>query len=144
LAAFTAGATALNRRAMAIIYLQFISSWRIYKIKIGRCLFVGKKVFEIPSDKIADYCRRWKITELALFGSALRDDFNPESDIDVLVTFDREAHWTLFDMVDMQEELKEIFGRDVDLVSRRGIESSQNYLRRKEILSSAKVIHVSR
>ena len=103
-----------------------------------------KKVLEIPSDKIADYCRRWKITELALFGSALRDDFNPESDIDVLVTFDRDAHWTLFDMVDMEEELKDIFGRDVDLVSRRGIESNQNYLRRKEILSSTKVIHVSR
>ena len=105
---------------------------------------MGKKVLEIPSDKIADYCRRWKITELALFGSALRDDFNPESDIDLLVTFDRDAHWTLFDMVDMQEELKDIFGRDVDLVSRRGIESSQNYLRRMDILSSTKVIHVSR
>jgi predicted nucleotidyltransferase len=105
---------------------------------------VSRNVFEIPSDKIADYCRRWKIIELALFGSALREDFNPKSDIDVLVTFDKDAHWTLFDMVDMQEELKDIFGRDVDLVSRRGIESSQNYLRRKEILSSAKVIHVSR
>ncbi|MBS3917711.1 MAG: nucleotidyltransferase domain-containing protein [Deltaproteobacteria bacterium] len=105
---------------------------------------MGKKAFEIPSDKIADYCLRWKITELALFGSALRDDFDPESDIDVLVTFDIDAHWTLFDMVDMQEELKDVFGRDVDLISRRGVESSSNYLRRKEILSSAKVIHVSR
>jgi uncharacterized protein len=105
---------------------------------------MGKRAFEVPSDKIADYCRRWKISEFALFGSALRDDFNQKSDIDVLVTFERDAHWTLFDMVDMQEELRDIFGRDVDLVSRRGIESSQNYLRRKEILSSAKVIHVSR
>jgi hypothetical protein len=105
---------------------------------------MGKRAFDIPSDKIADYCRRWKITEFALFGSALRDDFHRKSDIDVLVTFERDAHWALFDMVDMQEELKDIFGRDVDLVSRRGIESSQNYLRRKEILSSAKVIHVSR
>lgn len=105
---------------------------------------MSRNVFEIPSDKIADYCRRWKIIELALFGSALREDFNPKSDIDVLVTFDKDTHWTLFDMVDMQEELKDIFGRDVDLVSRRGIESSQNYLRRKEILSSAKAIHVSR
>lgn len=105
---------------------------------------MGKRGFDIPSDKIADYCRRWKITEFALFGSALSDDFDRTSDIDVLVTFERDAHWTLFDMVDMQEELKDIFGRDVDLVSRRGIESSQNYLRRKEILSSAKVIHVSR
>ncbi len=98
---------------------------------------------EIPKDKIADYCRRWKITEFALFGSALKDDFSPESDIDVLVTFDKDANWTLFDMVDMREELRNIFGRDVDLVSRRGIESSQNYLRRKAILSSAKVIYVS-
>lgn len=98
---------------------------------------------EIPKDKIADYCRRWKITEFALFGSALKDDFSPESDIDVLVTFDKDANWTLFDMVDMREELRDIFGRDVDLVSRRGIESSQNYLRRKAILSSAKVIYVS-
>ncbi|MDI6761624.1 MAG: nucleotidyltransferase domain-containing protein [Thermodesulfobacteriota bacterium] len=103
-----------------------------------------QKAFEIPSDRIADYCKRWKIMDFAIFGSALRDDFSPESDIDVLVTFDRDAHWTLFDMVDMQEELKGILGRDVDLVSRRGIESSQNYLRRKAILSSAKVIHVTR
>jgi uncharacterized protein len=98
----------------------------------------------IPSDKIADYCKRWKVTEFALFGSALTDDFNPKSDIDVMVTFDEDSRWTLFDLVDMQEELKGIFGRDVDLVSRRGIESSQNYLRRRTILSSAKVIHVPR
>ena len=102
-----------------------------------------QKRLKIPQEKIADYCRRWKITEFALFGSALKDDFGPESDIDVLVTFDKDANWTLFDMVDMQEELRNIFGRDVDLVSRRGIESSQNYLRRKAILSSAKVIYVS-
>ncbi len=102
------------------------------------------KKFEFQREKIADYCRRWKIIEFALFGSALREDFSQESDIDVLVTFDKEAHWTLFDMVDMREELKELFGCDVDLISRRGIESSQNYLRRKEILSTAKVIHVSR
>lgn len=102
------------------------------------------KKFEFQREKIADYCRRWKIIEFAIFGSALREDFSQESDIDVLVTFDKEAHWTLFDMVDMREELKELFGCDVDLISRRGIESSQNYLRRKEILSTAKVIHVSR
>lgn len=103
-----------------------------------------QKLFEISADRIADYCKRWKIIEFAIFGSALRNDFSPGSDIDVLVTFDKDAHWTLFDMVDMQEELKEILGRDVDLVSRRGIESSQNYLRREAILSSVKVIHVAR
>ena len=103
-----------------------------------------KRNFKIPKERITDFCRRWKIIEFALFGSALRDDFGRGSDIDVLVTFDKNAHWTLFDMVDMKEELREIFGRDVDLVSRRGIESSQNYLRREAILSSAKVIHVAR
>jgi predicted nucleotidyltransferase len=104
---------------------------------------MGQNQLELPQDKIADYCRRWKITELALFGSALRDDFNRKSDVDVLVTFDEDAHWTLFDLTDMQEELRNILGREVDLVSRRGLESSQNFLRRKAILSSAKVIYVS-
>jgi hypothetical protein len=103
-----------------------------------------KRNFKIPKERITEFCKRWKITEFALFGSALRDDFSHGSDIDVLVTFHKNAHWTLFDLVDMKEELKEIFGRDVDLVSRRGIESSQNYLRRESILSSAKVIHVAR
>lgn len=97
----------------------------------------------IPRDKIAEFCRRWKITELALFGSVLRDDFRPDSDVDVLVTFAPDAHWSLFDMVEMRDELKALFGRGVDLVSRRGIEASRNYIRRKAILSSAEVIHAA-
>ncbi|MFC1464120.1 MAG: nucleotidyltransferase family protein [Candidatus Brachytrichaceae bacterium NZ_4S206] len=98
----------------------------------------------IPTDKIAEFCRRWKITEFALFGSVLRDDFRPDSDVDVLVTFEPEAHWTLFDWVDIREELRTLFGRDVDLVSRRGIEASRNYLRRNEILNSAQVMYAAR
>ncbi len=100
---------------------------------------------KIPLDheKIAEFCRRWKITEFALFGSVLREDFRPDSDVDVLVTFSADSHWTLFDMVHMQDELQGIFGRKVDLVSRRGIEASPNYIRRKAILSSAEVIHVA-
>lgn len=94
-------------------------------------------------DKIAEFCRQWRITEFALFGSVLREDFHPDSDIDVLVTFASDAHWTLFDMVHMQNELRKILGREVDLVSRRGLEASRNYLRRKAILSSAEVVHVS-
>lgn len=100
--------------------------------------------FAIPAETLADFCRRWMIVELALFGSALREDFGPESDVDVLVTFSSQAPWTLLDMVRMQEELKAIFGRDVDLVSRRGIEQSRNYLRRKAILSSAETIYAER
>ncbi len=95
----------------------------------------------IPAEGIAAFCERWQVTELALFGSVLRDDFSPESDIDVLVTFDDGARHTLFDMVRMEEELKEIFGRDVDMVSRRGIERSRNHLRRRAILESAETVH---
>lgn len=79
-----------------------------------------------------------------MFGSVLSDDFGPDSDIDILVTFAPEAKRTLFDMVDMKEELEAIFGRKVDLVSRRGVESSRNPIRRKAILSSAKIVHVAR
>jgi hypothetical protein len=92
---------------------------------------------------IADYCARWKISEFAVFGSALRDDFGPDSDIDVLVTFSPDARWTLFDHVRMQDELASLLGRNVDLVSKRGIERSANYLRRKEILNSAEVLYAA-
>lgn len=98
---------------------------------------------EIPRDKIVDFCRRWKIVEFALFGSAVRDDFGPDSDVDVLVTFAPGAGWSLFDHVEMQEELRSLLRRDVDLVSRRGIEQSRNYLRRKAILDSAEVLYVA-
>jgi len=101
------------------------------------------KNIEIPTDKIADFCQRWKITEFAFFGSVLRDDFRPDSDVDILVTFDPDAHRTLFDMVDMQDELEAMFGRKVDLVSKRGIERSRNYLRRKAILNSAQIIYAT-
>ena len=97
----------------------------------------------IDREKIAEFCRRWKITEFALFGSVLREDFRPDSDVDVLVTFAPSAEWSLFDMVYMQGELEKIFRRKVDLVSRRGVEGSRNYLRRKAILSSAEIINVA-
>ncbi len=97
----------------------------------------------IPADRIADVCRRWKITELALFGSVLRDDFRPDSDIDVLVTFAPDAGWSLFDMVNIQTELEAIFERPVDLVERQAVEKSPNYIRRKAILESALVVYVA-
>jgi predicted nucleotidyltransferase len=95
----------------------------------------------IPKDKIVEFCRRWKIAEFSLFGSVLREDFGPESDIDVLVAFTPDARWSLLDHVEMQDELKDIFGRAVDLISKRGIERSRNAIRRKEILGSAEVIY---
>ena len=101
------------------------------------------KNIEIPTEKIANFCQRWKITEFAFFGSVLRDDFRPDSDVDILVTFGPDAHRTLFDLVDMQDELEAMFGRKVDLVSKRGIEHSRNYLRRKTILNSAQIIYAA-
>lgn len=99
---------------------------------------------KVPKAKIAEFCKRWNISEFAIFGSALSADFRPDSDVDVLVSFSPESKVSLFDMVHMQDELKQIFGRDVDLLSKRGVETSRNYLRRKAILESAQVIHVAR
>ncbi len=97
----------------------------------------------IPADGIAAFCERWQVTELALFGSVLRDDFHPESDIDVLVAFREEARHTLFDMVHMEEELTALFGREVDLTERAGIERSRNHLRRRAILQSVETIYAA-
>jgi predicted nucleotidyltransferase len=98
----------------------------------------------IPRKRLVEFCKRWKISELALFGSVLRADFQPNSDIDLLVSFSPWAKVSLFDLVRMQNELKEIFGREVDLVERRAIEKSENYIRRKSILSQTKVIYAAR
>src|SRR5436305_1542205 len=70
----------------------------------------GKVRVEIPEEKIQEFCRRWKVTEFSLFGSVLRDDFRPDSDVDVLVTFSPDAHWRYYHILDMKDELKEIFG----------------------------------
>ena len=104
---------------------------------------MNKLKIKVPKAKIAEFCKRWNISEFAIFGSALRADFRLDSDVDVLVSFDPQANVSLFDMVHMQDELKTIFGREVDLISRRGLENSRNYLRRKTILDSAEVIDVA-
>jgi uncharacterized protein len=97
----------------------------------------------IPAAEIHTFCHNWKITELALFGSALREDFRSDSDVDVLVTFAPDARWTLWDMVTMQDELEAILGRPVDLVERRAVEQSENYIRRKNILEAAETFYVA-
>ena len=95
----------------------------------------------ISRDQIGQFCARWGITELALFGSVLREDFADDSDVDVLVSFSDDADWGLLDLVRMEEELEELFGRSVDLVTRSSIERSENWIRREAILSSAEPIH---
>ena len=96
---------------------------------------------DTPRDQSGAFCGRWQVTELALFGSVLRDDFGPDSDIDVLVRFDRQARHTLHDIEQMENELGRILGRDVDLVERTSIERSRNYIRRKVIFDSAETIY---
>lgn len=97
---------------------------------------------ELPYDALEDYCRRWKINKLEVFGSILRDDFGPDSDVDFLVTFDPNLRLSLFDLVDAEDELATIVGRPVDLVEREPIEQSRNWMRRKMILGSAQTIYV--
>jgi hypothetical protein len=98
----------------------------------------------LPEAKVGEFCRKWKITELALFGSVLREDFRPASDVDVLVSFEPQARWSLMDVVGMQDELETILGRKVDLVERSAIERSENYIRRRYILESAEPVYVAR
>jgi hypothetical protein len=94
-------------------------------------------------DRIADFCRRWKIARLEIFGSALRDDFAPESDIDLLVTFASDARRSLFAHVRMEDELKSMLHRNVDLVTRQGLDHSLNPVRRKDIIDSAEALYVA-
>lgn len=95
----------------------------------------------ITEEQLDQFCRRWAIAELSLFGSALREDFGPESDLDILVTFLPEARWSLLDHVQMEIELAELLGREVDLITRRAVERSGNPLRRREILETAQVVY---
>jgi uncharacterized protein len=94
----------------------------------------------LESKDIALFCRRWKIREFAVFGSILREDFKPESDVDVLISFSSSAEWGLFDHVQMRTQLESLLGRRVDLVTRRALEQTQNNILRERIMNSAKVI----
>ena len=95
----------------------------------------------LTTNEIARFCNRWKIRELALFGSALREDFHPDSDLDILVTFAPDADWGLLDHVQMQLELEKLSQRSVDLISKRALERSTNWVRREEILKTAQILY---
>ena len=97
----------------------------------------------VSKETIAKFCRKWKIVEFALFGSVLRDDFRPDSDVDVLVTFSPDSDWGIEHLLDMKEELEELFRRAVDLVEKRLVEESRNYIRRKHILSHMEALYAA-
>ena len=99
---------------------------------------------DIDKDRLRDFCRRWKITEFALFGSVTRpEEFREDSDVDVLVQFAVDAPWSLFEWVTMEEELAAIFHRPVDLVERVAVDQSDNRFRKRSILSSAVLLDVA-
>lgn len=97
----------------------------------------------VTPEVLSDFCQRWQVSELALFGSILRDDFHAGSDIDILVSYQSTAKRGLLERIRMQDELSSLLHRDVDLVSKKAIEQSHNWLRRKNILDSAEVIYVA-
>ncbi len=102
------------------------------------------KNLDFETEKIAQICQQWQIVELALFGSVLRTDFNLDSDIDVLVSFAEDAKVTFFDLDTIEQQLSKLFNRPVDVVTKRAIEQSQNWLRKKNILENAQIIYEQR
>jgi|SRR5579862_1986170 len=94
----------------------------------------------LDTPAVRDFCGKWKIRKLCVFGSILRDDFRPDSDIDFLVDYEDNVRWDLFDHFDMEEELARIIGRQVDLVERSTIEASRNRFRKREILATAEPV----
>jgi len=101
------------------------------------------KRIEISKERIEEFCRSNHIRSMAFFGSVLREDFGPDSDVDVMVEFEEGKEPGLFGIVDMQEKLSEILGHKVDLVERRAVERSENYIRRRHILQSLETIYVA-
>jgi uncharacterized protein len=99
------------------------------------------KKIDLPLTDIQNACKRWHIRELALFGSILREDFCPDSDIDFLVTFEPNTRRGLTETLQIQDEFQAIFGRKVDLIVKSAIERSDNWLRKKNILESAQTIY---
>jgi uncharacterized protein len=101
---------------------------------------VARPRIPIDDSRIAEFCRKWRIVEFSLFGSVLRDDFQPDSDVGVLVRFEPDAPWSLLDIVGMTDELKQVFGREVDLVEKDAI---RNPFRRQSILKNHQVIYAA-
>lgn len=95
---------------------------------------------QVPHDTLKTFCLKWSVNELSLFGSVLRDDFRPDSDLDVLVSFSERAHIGLWDMAQMVIELESMFGRKVDLVEK---EALSNPYRKKAILDHREIVYAA-
>jgi hypothetical protein len=100
---------------------------------------------QLPIDEttLAEFCRKWKIAKLELFGSFLRGEARPDSDIDLLVTYEAGTRWSLLEHVHIENELSDLTGRKIDLVMRQAVEAGHNAIRRNEILGTAVPIYVA-
>ncbi len=102
------------------------------------CMILSTRI-QVPSQgELEALCRRWRIREVSLFGSVLRDDFSSTSDVDVLVSFEEDAPWSLWDLVKLRDELSTLFSRPVDLVELEGL---RNPFRRQRILQTRQIIY---
>jgi predicted nucleotidyltransferase len=96
---------------------------------------------KIPQQELILFCQKWKIKEMSFFGSVLRDDFRLDSDIDIMVSFEDQSTWGILELVRMKRELENLLGREVDLLTKKSIEQSHNWIRRQEILGTAQVVY---
>ena len=91
--------------------------------------------------QIEEFCNVWDVRELQVFGSVLRPDFRPDSDIDIIVDFKPGSSHTLIHLAKMEEELEHIFNRRIDLITRQAVDQSRNYIRKKTILSTMEKVY---
>lgn len=98
----------------------------------------------LDSEAVHSFCRKWKISELSVFGSVLGNEFGPKSDLDFVVEFEANSDWDLSDIADMSEDLSRILGREVDVITQYALKTSPNWLLRKRILSSMETVYASR
>lgn len=98
---------------------------------------------QLPHPELAAFCQKWKIKEMSFFGSVLREDFRSDSDIDIIVNFEDNSTWGILELVRMKRELKTLLGREVDLMTKKSIEQSHNWIRRQEILGTAQIVYVA-
>ena len=103
-----------------------------------------KQRLKAPLEKIQEFCQHWSIVELAVFGSILREDFDSDSDIDFMVSFVPQSKITFFDLEEMEKQLSELCDRPIDIVTKKAILNSHNWIRRRNILEQAKVIYEQR
>jgi predicted nucleotidyltransferase len=111
----------------------------VYRLKRNDKMTLQNNI-NVPKAKIINYCKQHHILEFAFFGSVLTSDFKPDSDIDVLIRFEPDCHYSLYDIMDIQDDLKDLLGYDIDLVEKQGL---KNPFRRHEILNNMEIVYAA-